>query len=97
MITFFNLDLEGDKIVGDEFHFELKSSKEEIKKFKAVVYSLLPNSVSSDIFAMSLHELVVNAAEHGNQMDENKLVIVDLLLVEEGFYAKVEDQGTGFK
>lgn len=79
-----------------EFHFELESREEIICKFQAVIYQLLPNSVSSDIFAMALHEIIVNAAEHGNQMDPDKYVIVDLKITDKYLRAEVEDQGDGF-
>jgi anti-sigma regulatory factor (Ser/Thr protein kinase) len=78
------------------YHFELESKKLDICEFQAVIYKLLPNSVSSDIFAMALHEIIVNAAEHGNQMQAEKKVIIDLKLNSQFIAAEVKDQGAGF-
>jgi anti-sigma regulatory factor (Ser/Thr protein kinase) len=79
-----------------EFHFELKSRKKDICDFQALIYKLLPNSVSSDIFAMALHEIIVNAAEHGNQMQAEKVVFIDLKISSEFIAAEIKDQGPGF-
>lgn len=77
-------------------HFELNSNKKEICDFRADIYKIIPNSVSSDIFAMALQEILANAAEHGNKLDQNKKVLVDLEITGEYLYAEVEDQGQGF-
>ncbi|MFN2340292.1 MAG: ATP-binding protein [Halanaerobium sp.] len=79
-----------------KYHFELESKEKIICKFRAVIYKLLPNSVSSDIFAMALHEIIVNAAEHGNQMQAEKMVIIDLKMNKKLIWAEVKDQGPGF-
>ena len=79
-----------------KYHFELKSKEKIICKFQGVIYKLLPNSVSSDIFAMALHEIIVNAAEHGNQMQAEKRVIIDLKMNQKFIWAEVKDQGPGF-
>jgi anti-sigma regulatory factor (Ser/Thr protein kinase) len=80
----------------EEFNFELESSKKVICDFQAVIYKLLPNSVSSDIFAMALHEIIANAAEHGNQMNKEKKVIIGLKISSTELSAEVKDQGQGF-
>jgi nitrogen fixation/metabolism regulation signal transduction histidine kinase len=79
-----------------EFHFELKSREKAICDFQALIYKYLPNFISSDIFAMALHELIVNAAEHGNQMEAEKKVVIDLKINREFIAAEVKDQGQGF-
>lgn len=79
-----------------KYHFELESKEIIICKFRAVIYKILPNSVSSDIFAMALHEIIVNAAEHGNQMQAAKKVIIDLIINPDFIQAEVKDQGQGF-
>ncbi len=78
------------------YHFELNSKKKDICEFQAVIYKLLPNAVSSDIFAMALHEIIVNAAEHGNKMQAEKKVTIDLKLNSQFIAAEVKDQGAGF-
>ncbi|RCW60296.1 ATP-binding protein [Halanaerobium sp. ST460_2HS_T2] len=79
-----------------EFHFELESRKKAVCEFQAVIYKLLPNSISSDIFAMALHEIIMNAAEHGNQLNPEKEIDIDLKITGEYIAAVVKDQGTGF-
>ena len=79
-----------------KYHFELKSREKNICEFKALIYKILPNSVSSDIFAMALHEIIVNAAEHGNQMQAEKKVVIDLEINSESIAAEVKDEGRGF-
>ncbi|MFW6001646.1 MAG: ATP-binding protein [Halanaerobium sp.] len=85
-----------DQSRSDKFHYELKSKKEEICDFQALIYKLLPNSVASDIFAMALHEIIVNAAEHGNQMSAAKKIIIDIEVNKDFLSAEVEDEGDGF-
>jgi len=79
-----------------KYHYQLKSTNKDICEFKAVIYKLLPNSVSFDIFAMALHEIIVNAAEHGNQMQAEKMVVIDLEINNKFIAAEVKDQGEGF-
>lgn len=79
-----------------EYNFSLKSSRKAVKRFQSKIYKLLPNSVASDIFAMGLHELVVNAAAHGNKLEKNKRVRIALIVNKNFFYARVEDEGEGF-
>ncbi len=54
---------------------------------------------SKDIFGihMAMEEAVMNAIKHGNQRDENKCVKVYVGTTELLFWARVEDEGTGFK
>lgn len=79
-----------------KYKFSLESSREAVKKFQSKIYKLLPNSVASDIFAMGLHELVVNAAAHGNDLEKAKIVKIILIINERFFYAEIEDEGEGF-
>jgi anti-sigma regulatory factor (Ser/Thr protein kinase) len=90
-----NKELESQKKTG-KFHFELESRKKAVCRFQAVIYKLLPNSISSDIFAMALQEIIANAAEHGNQMEAEKKVIIDLKITKDFLAAEVKDQGRGF-
>lgn len=76
--------------------YQIASSRQAIIDFQSRIYGLLPNSLKSDFFAMGLHELVVNAAEHGNKMEEKKQVEVELIINDSYFYAEIKDQGAGF-
>jgi serine/threonine-protein kinase RsbW len=51
-----------------------------------------------DIFGihMATEEALMNAVKHGNEQDESKRVDVLLILNEDEFYARIEDQGDGF-
>ena len=79
-----------------EYSFSLESSREAVKKFQSKIYKLLPNSVASDIFAMGVKELVVNALDHGNEMKKTKKVKIILEKNEKFFYGEIEDEGKGF-
>ena len=78
------------------YNFEIKSTNQAVSKLQSKIYKILPNSVSNDIFAMGLHELVVNAVEHGNQMQAGKKVYIELFVNDNYTYAVIEDQGKGF-
>ncbi|MCL2710427.1 MAG: ATP-binding protein [Planctomycetaceae bacterium] len=51
-----------------------------------------------DIFAIELvlEESLTNAVKHGNQADSSKQVRFGFKLSESTFYARVEDEGSGF-
>ena len=78
------------------YNFEIGSNQTEVKNLQSKIYDVLPNSVSSDIFAMGLHELIVNAVEHGNKMQDDKKVQIELFVNECYTYAVIEDEGPGF-
>ncbi|MGM0549415.1 MAG: ATP-binding protein, partial [Bacillota bacterium] len=78
------------------YNFEIESNQTAVKNLQSEIYNVLPNSVSSDIFAMGLHELIVNAVEHGNNMQNEKKVKIKLIVSECYNYAVIEDEGAGF-
>ncbi|MFW5736054.1 MAG: SpoIIE family protein phosphatase [Halanaerobium sp.] len=80
----------------ETYNFEIESNQSAVKTLQSKIYSVLPNSVSSDVFAMGLHELIVNAVEHGNKMKNQKIVKLKLFINECYNYAVIEDQGAGF-
>lgn len=45
---------------------------------------------------MAAEEALMNAVKHGNEKDESKSVTVLLILGREEFYARIEDEGSGF-
>jgi serine/threonine-protein kinase RsbW len=51
-----------------------------------------------DIYWLTIaaREAIANAIKHGNRMDPNKKVSVDLSLVDDTFIMKVTDEGEGF-
>jgi anti-sigma regulatory factor (Ser/Thr protein kinase) len=93
-ITFLILQLKDkDKT---EYKFEIKSTKAEIKRLEMKLDSIIPDTNSGKIMVMGIHELVVNAAEHGNDYQKEKSVIVDIIIADEYFYAVIADEGSGF-
>lgn len=75
---------------------ELASDLAELGPLRKKVSALLGDCKKADLFLISLHELVSNAAEHGNRMDREKKVLVELLFQERFLQASVEDEGEGF-
>lgn len=53
----------------------------------------------SDLFGihMALEESISNAIRHGNKLDENKQVEVECRLDSRHFWARVTDEGPGFR
>ncbi len=76
--------------------FELASELGELDRMREKAISVLPESDKSVIFINSLHEVAANAVEHGNKMDPEKTVFVDITVTEEYIQAMVQDQGEGF-
>jgi len=46
---------------------------------------------------MAMEEAIMNAIKHGNAEDRNKKVYVSIRLESDRFYAKISDQGDGFR
>ncbi len=45
---------------------------------------------------MATEEALMNAVKHGNENDESKSVKVLLIISSDEFYARIEDEGSGF-
>ncbi|UMZ74170.1 SpoIIE family protein phosphatase [Natranaerofaba carboxydovora] len=79
------------------FSYELRSELEELNWLDKDVQSKLPPVEESQYFLMALHELTANAIEHGNQLNKEKNVRVDIIYVEQKYLmAVIEDEGEGF-
>ncbi len=45
---------------------------------------------------LAMEEALVNAMKHGNQLDEDKLVLLKYTITPDVFEVRIEDQGSGF-
>lgn len=90
------LIIKNEENINKKYHFEIKNTESAIKKFQKEIMDLLRKKKKNYIFAIGLHELVVNAMEHGNKKEKNKKVIIDLYIDDNYLYAEVEDEGEGF-
>lgn len=74
---------------------ELATDLEALRKLPQTIKGKL---VSEDAHSLliCLNELIANAMEHGNQLDEKKRVWVELTVMEEYIEGMVADQGEGF-
>jgi sigma-B regulation protein RsbU (phosphoserine phosphatase) len=81
--------------------FEMESSIEAVNKVVDKIVDFLErlNIVEDEIFdvKLSLSELLINAAKHGNKFDNNKKVYVKYFLSREKLEMEIEDEGEGFK
>mgnify|MGYP006296042549 CR=1 FL=1 len=77
-------------------YFEIDSNKKAVREFHKKIQKFLGQNNKKDMFTMGLHELVVNAMEHGNKASKKKKINVELLINENYIYAIVKDEGLGF-
>ncbi len=76
-------------------YLELPSSLDALDQLWEEVYNLV-SAEKAEMFMFGLHELAANAMEHGNRLDPEKKVFIELTVTEQFIAAVVEDQGTGF-
>ncbi len=74
---------------------ELPSSLDALDQLWEEVYSLVSEE-KAEMFMFGLHELAANAMEHGNGLNPEKKVFVELAVTDQFIAASVEDQGDGF-
>ncbi|MFW6025292.1 MAG: ATP-binding SpoIIE family protein phosphatase, partial [Candidatus Woesearchaeota archaeon] len=79
-----------------EFSFELESNTNEINRLRRKLEDILPSTTDGDMALMGIHELVVNAIEHGNNFNKTKRVCIELILTGDYIYTSIEDEGDGF-
>ena len=75
---------------------ELTSDFAELNHLHNKVSGILGNHKEADLFLACLHELISNAMEHGNRLDQGKTVSVELVITDRFIQGSVEDQGEGF-
>ena len=85
-----------NKQKSEKYYFEIDSNKKAVRKLHKEILYLLGHNNKKDMFTMGLHELVINAMEHGNKSNKKKKIKIELLLNEKFIFAVVEDEGKGF-
>ena len=93
-ITF--LVLQVDPPEKEVYRFELASDFTELRRLRQEFMSVVSDTDRAEDFLIGLHELVGNAIEHGNRLDPDKSVFVEIVLAEGYIQAIIEDQGEGF-
>ncbi len=94
-ITLFTL---GKKVTNkDSFSKEITSNLEQGYKLLDEV-SIFISDYYDDVLLiqMGLQEMIINAIEHGNQLDESKTVELKIEIRKDYFIIIIKDQGSGF-
>ena len=77
-------------------NFELKSSL-HLNEFVDLLLEPLKTSRYSYRIKLGLHEALINAVIHGNQLDPNKLIRVRRILTPKWCVWQIQDQGKGLE
>ncbi len=93
-ITFCVLQVEPEQ--EKTLKLELDSRLEELGGLQDKVAAFIPGDEGAPCLLNGLHELAANAMEHGNKLDPEKKVFVQVTAAEGYYFAIVEDQGEGF-
>jgi len=85
--------------VGKRMTFDLKSTRDSVNRVAAMLSEFfdkqnLSGDVTFDI-KLAVQEAVVNAAEHGNEYDESKMVHVTCEVTDEAIKVTIADEGPG--
>jgi serine/threonine-protein kinase RsbW len=87
--------------IQNHMHLSLKSSRDEITKVDDLINQIVEQfNLSDDLhgtMAISVTEMVNNGIIHGNKLDIDKIVTLDIDINEEKIIFKIQDQGSGFK
>ncbi|NMA92263.1 MAG: PAS domain S-box protein [Firmicutes bacterium] len=75
---------------------ELASDFSELDRLRERIFHLLEGYKERDLFLSCLHELTCNAMEHGNRLEREKKVLIELVITDHYIQGSVEDQGEGF-
>ncbi|MDD3627698.1 MAG: ATP-binding protein [bacterium] len=96
-----NIELKEKKGLKEKFNFTLFSKFEYLRQVNELITKLFINTglQSSEIFKLklALHELGVNAIEHGNLDNEQKTVTIYYTLFKEKLKIEIIDEGEGFE
>ncbi len=94
-ITLFSL---GNKaVIKDNFSSEIVSDLEQVYQLLAEIAEFI-EAYSDDFVAIQagIQEMLINAIEHGNQLDESKTVKVKIEVIKDYLRIIIKDQGSGF-
>ncbi|MGF7184651.1 PAS domain S-box-containing protein [Desulfitispora alkaliphila] len=78
------------------YHWELKSTFEELERLYSEVFPQVAIHLEDEISLHCLQEIVSNGMEHGNKLNLQKKVFIDLIVTDGYVLVTVEDQGDGF-
>ena len=67
----------------------------QLRKFLELLIEPVKTSETVDKIELGLHEALVNAVQHGNSGDPEKLLRVRLILTPKWFVWQIQDQGKG--
>ncbi|MCK8825732.1 response regulator [Fuchsiella alkaliacetigena] len=94
-ITFLTLRKELQVI--DSFESSICSSCAAMHKLKEKLMEFIaPYYEPPSLICIGFEEMVINAIEHGNQLDKSKKVDIRVEVTEQYIKATIEDEGTGF-
>ena len=82
-----------------ELNFSINSSKAEVDRAKRKVAEFIKSenqTIRVDEIIIAIHEMLINALEHGNKFDESKKIKIELKLKDQFIQLSVEDEGEGF-
>ncbi len=87
-------------IMSEQFQLKIPSNLEEIAKVENMLESLkVQYAISDELYAnilLAAVEAVTNAIEHGNNLDIQKFVSIELVKTEATIQLKISDEGGGF-
>lgn len=93
-ITFLVLQVDPPEL--EKHRMKLTSDLQELKQLRENVLRITGSFAESGIFMICLNEIVANAMEHGNRLNPEKPVLVELTVTDSYIHAVVEDRGEGF-
>lgn len=80
-----------------QLYFEIHSNLKEVENAKERALSFVaPYRIDMDSLKMALHELLINAIEHGNRFSPEKKVKVHAEIQDRFLKICIEDEGEGF-
>lgn len=85
-----------DPLEKREWNLELSSGFGELERLQREINPTISKLPGGERFYSGLHEMVVNAIEHGNRFDPAKRVTVKIIITATYMYAHIRDMGEGF-
>ncbi len=93
-ITFLVMQVDPESRITERL--ELASDFAELKHLREKIASVLGCCKEAELFLTCLHEVASNAMEHGNKLDREKTVSIEMVVTNRFILANVEDRGGGF-
>lgn len=80
-----------------QYHTEIWSCFEEIYKLKQIIFEKVKAYIDDfDHLWIGIVEMLINAVEHGNQMDQDKKISFDIEVSRHYIMFSIKDEGKGF-